>query len=223
MKLTLPPLLSLNGGYVDTIGFLALQGLFTAHVTGNFVTIAATLVHGTSGLAAKLLALPVFCAVVVVTRLLSGLLPKVGLQVMASMLLVKLALLVLAAALAVVFGPFASVDSGIAIVTGMVLVSAMAIQNAVHRIHLANAPPTTLMTGTTTQIMIDIADLLHGAVGAARETAKVRLGRMATSVFAFALGCGLAALAFINLGTWAFAVPPALAAVVLALHLRSAE
>ncbi len=223
MKLTLPPLLSMNGGYVDTVGFLALQGLFTAHVTGNFVTIAATLVHGSSGLAAKLLALPVFCAVVVVTRLLSGLLPKIGLQVMASMLVAKLALLVLAARLALAYGPFANADSGIAIVTGMVLVSAMAIQNAIHRIHLANAPPTTLMTGTTTQIMIDIADLLHGAVGEARGTARARLGRMAVSVFAFALGCGLAALAYVTLGTWAFAVPPVLAAVVLALHLRPTE
>jgi uncharacterized membrane protein YoaK (UPF0700 family) len=32
-------LLSLNGGFVDTAGFLGLQGLFTAHVTGNFVTL----------------------------------------------------------------------------------------------------------------------------------------------------------------------------------------
>ena len=36
-------------GYVDTAGYLALQGLFTAHVTGNFVTIGASLISGTSG------------------------------------------------------------------------------------------------------------------------------------------------------------------------------
>jgi outer membrane protein TolC len=34
---TLPALLSLNAGYVDTASFLALQGLFAAHVTGNFL------------------------------------------------------------------------------------------------------------------------------------------------------------------------------------------
>ena len=46
---TLPTLLSFNAGYVDTAGFLALHGLFTAHVTGNFVTLGASLVTGTTG------------------------------------------------------------------------------------------------------------------------------------------------------------------------------
>jgi uncharacterized membrane protein YoaK (UPF0700 family) len=40
-------LLSFNGGFVDTAGFMGLQGLFTAHVTGNFVTLGAALVFGT--------------------------------------------------------------------------------------------------------------------------------------------------------------------------------
>src|ERR1700686_1806948 len=71
LKVTpLPLLLSLNAGFVDTAGFLALQGLFTAHVTGNFVTLGASLALGTSGAIAKLLALPVFCVVVITTRLL---------------------------------------------------------------------------------------------------------------------------------------------------------
>src|ERR1700730_3573110 len=75
MKPSLPVLLSVNGGFVDTAGFLALQGLFTSHVTGHFVTLGAALVLGTSGVLAKLLALPMFCAVVLTTRLLSNALP----------------------------------------------------------------------------------------------------------------------------------------------------
>jgi uncharacterized membrane protein YoaK (UPF0700 family) len=77
MKPSLPILLSFNGGYVDTAGYIALQGLFTAHVTGNFVTIGSALVFGTSGVVAKLLALPVFCAVIIVTRLASSTFPAI--------------------------------------------------------------------------------------------------------------------------------------------------
>ena len=68
---TLPLLLSFTAGYVDTAGFLALQGLFTAHVAGNFVALGASLALGTSGAVAKLLALPVFCALVIAVRILS--------------------------------------------------------------------------------------------------------------------------------------------------------
>lgn len=64
------------------------------------------------------------------------------------LLLLKTTLL--AAALAIGFGPFSNGDSGTALATGLTLVSAMAIQNAVRRIHLGSSPPTTLMTGTTT-------------------------------------------------------------------------
>jgi uncharacterized membrane protein YoaK (UPF0700 family) len=136
MRPTIPTLLSFNGGYVDTVGYLSLQGLFTAHVTGNFVTIGAALVFGTSGVLAKLLALPVFCVVIILTRLVSFNLPARW-PVLESILTMKFLLLVVAAVLAISMGPFATGDGAPAIIVGMTLVSAMAIQNAVHRIHLA--------------------------------------------------------------------------------------
>src|SRR6516225_6224711 len=106
MKIQLPTLLSFNGGFVDTAGFLALQGLFTAHVTGNFVTIGASVALGASGAIAKLIALPVFCVVVVIARLLGQRLASRGLPVVRILLAMMSVLLVIAAALAMHFGPY---------------------------------------------------------------------------------------------------------------------
>src|SRR5216683_2975202 len=65
----LPPLLSVIAGMVDVIGFLSL-GLFTAHITGNLVVIAALLVRGGPPNLAQVLAVPVFViAVAVVWRI----------------------------------------------------------------------------------------------------------------------------------------------------------
>jgi uncharacterized membrane protein YoaK (UPF0700 family) len=210
VKLTLPTVLSFNGGYVDTVGYLSLQGLFTAHVTGNFVTIGAALVFGTSGVVAKLLALPVFCMVIIVTRLVSSILPPRW-PVLETMLTLKLLLLLVAAILAIAMGPFANGDGAPAIIMGMTLVSTMAIQNAVHRIHMAAAPPTTLMTGTTTQMMIDIADMIRGVPGAAGDAMRSRLRRMSVAVASFATGAAAGALLFHAIGSWCFVLPPGVA------------
>jgi len=58
-----------HGGFFDTAGFLGLQGLFTAHVTGNFVTLGAALVFETHGVLGKLLALPEFVIVIAMASL----------------------------------------------------------------------------------------------------------------------------------------------------------
>ena len=213
----LPLLLSLNAGFVDTAGFLALQGLFTAHVTGNFVTLGASLVLGTSGTIAKLLALPVFCVVVIAARWLGTLLSHHSTHPFVPLLVLKVLLLAAGSAMAIHFGPFHNGDSWQAIATGMVLVAAMAIQNAVHRVHLTSSPPSTLMTGTTTQIMLDIADSVYPRDAGQAQTA--RLLQMATNVIVFALGCGTAALLYARFGVWCFVAPPVIALAALIVRL----
>src|SRR5689334_7188728 len=81
-------LLSFNGGFVDTAGFLGLQGLFTSHVTGNFVTLGAALVFGTHGVIAKLIALPEFALVVALARLMGAALRRNGIDDLRSLLVV---------------------------------------------------------------------------------------------------------------------------------------
>jgi uncharacterized membrane protein YoaK (UPF0700 family) len=216
MKLSLPLLLSLNAGYVDTAGYLALQGLFTAHVTGNFVTLGAALGHGSSGALSKLFALPVFCLVVTLVRLLGYYLPASDPSRLRAFLFLKLLLLTAGGGLAIWLGPFNDGDSWPAITTGMVLVAAMAIQNAIHRIHLAFAPPTTLMTGSSTQMMIDIADVLHGGLSQDEAAAaRARLAKLSATVLAFAAGCAAAALIFAFTGMSAFIVPPLVALLTI--------
>lgn len=221
MRSILPPLLSFHSGYIDTAGFLALQGLFTAHVTGNFVTLGAAVVFGTAGVAAKLLALPVFCVFVVLVRLLGAVLEKSASDQMRVLLSIKLVLLIGGAALAVSLGPFADSDTWPALATGMTFVSAMAIQNAFQRIHLANSPPTTIMTGNTTQIMIDLVDVLRPLPEAQKAPVRARLKRFVATALAFAAGCAIAAALFAVSGRWCFILPPILGFVALLLHVTA--
>jgi uncharacterized membrane protein YoaK (UPF0700 family) len=217
LRTLVPLLLSFNAGYVDTAGFLALQGLFTAHVTGNFVTLGAALVLGSSGILAKLLALPVFCAVVISARLFGTWLSKRRAPVFEILIALKVLLLVAGAMLAIHFGPFLNGDRWQAVLTGMVLVGAMAIQNAVHRVHLGSAPPSTLMTGTTTQVMLDLADMIYARN--AEGPPPARLKQMSVNVLVFALGCGAAALLYALFNVRCFVVPPVLGALSLAFRM----
>jgi uncharacterized membrane protein YoaK (UPF0700 family) len=216
LKVSLTTLLSLNAGYVDTAGFLALHGLLAAHVTGNLVIFGAALVLGTSGAIAKLLALPVFCVVIVIARLTSYWLMARHYPVLKTMLWVQVALLACAAVLLACCGPFPAGDRWQAILTGMTLIGAMAIQNAAHRIHLRRAPPTTMMTGNITQAMIDVADMLADGTTETKASTKLQMVTMLKSAVAFATGCAMAATAFGWLGSLCFSLPPVFGLLSLA-------
>ena len=98
------------------------------------------------------------------------------------------------------------------------LVAAMGMQNAAHRAHLAHTPPSTIMTGTTTQIMLDLAEILHGVRPELAAVARGRLQRLTLSVAVFATGCGLAALLYAEIGKWCFWMLPVLGIGTLTLR-----
>lgn len=218
-RLTVAALLSFNGGFVDTVGFLGLSGLFVAHVTGNFVTLGAALVLGSHGILNKILALPEFIAVIALARLAGGVARRRGWPALRIMLTTEVILLAAFFGLAVTFGPFENADRPLALLTGFAGIAAMALQNALQRVHLASLPPTTLMTGSTTQATIDAVDLLAGTAAGDAPAVRTRLSRMAMSVLLFAAGCAAGALLFWLAGFWCLAVPVIVGAIAAVMRL----
>ena len=202
----LAALLSFNGGFVDAAGFFGLQGLFVAHVTGNFVTLGAALVHGSHGIIGKVLALPEFILAVALARLLGSALRKRQLPALRILLATKVALLICFFALAVGYGPFPDPNTPAALLAGFSGIAAMAVQNAVQRVHFASLPPTTMMTGTTVQATLDAVDLLTGAEPAQAAVVRTRFRRFALTLICFAAGCAAAAVLYAYVGFWCLAV-----------------
>ena len=211
-------LLAFNGGFVDAAGFLGLQGLFVAHVTGNFVTLGAALVLGGHGIYGKILALPVFVLAVALARLAGSALRARNAPALRVLLGAEAVLLFGFFALAVAFGPFPDPDSPAALVTGFAGIAAMAVQNAVQRVHLGDQPPTTIMTGNTTQATLDAVDLIAGSDPAHAAQTKARLIRVTLSIFYFALGCAAAALLYWLVGFWCLGVAVAVGAAAVVLQ-----
>jgi len=191
-------------GYVDTCGFIALFGLFTAHVTGNLVLIGAAIVEHRGGLWGKLIALPVFILAVAAARGINLALESRGRN--SAVPLLALQILFLAGFLGVGLAatPIADFDAPLAVLAGMLGVVAMAIQNATSRTLYAMYTPTTVMTGNVTQVVIDLVDL---AVGKGTPEARGRVRKMVPAILAFTAGALLSAIAFTQFGFWCLALP----------------
>ena len=133
--------LSFVAGYVDAGTFIALGGLFSAHVTGNFVLIGAELMSHSTGVLAKLLALPVFVRAVAATRLVGLGLERSGTPPLLS---IELTVLLAFALAGIALSPVGSPDGGRAVLVSMLAVAAMGIQNGIGRTaigHTWRRPP----------------------------------------------------------------------------------
>lgn len=219
-KVKVAALLSFNGGFVDTAGFLGLQGLFTAHVTGNFVTLGAALVFGTHGVIGKVLALPEFVVMIALARLAGAALTARQMPTLRILLVAKVLFLLAFFVLGVALGPFPDSDVPTALVTGFAGIAAMAIQNAIQRVYFASLPPTTLMTGNTTQATLDAIDLLRGVAGDNTAAARARFLVTTRGIFFFAAGCALAAALYAWIGFWCLTLPVAVGAASVILRVE---
>jgi uncharacterized membrane protein YoaK (UPF0700 family) len=156
-ELVLPLALSATAGAVDVTGFLALGGLFTAHITGNLVVLAAHYITGSFGQIAPLIAVPMF--VVVLAAVTVTFIRRPTWIARRALLILPAVLLAAFVSFAVAFGPFPNPDSGMAVFVGMLGVAAMAIQNAVVKMALLGPPSTAPMTTNVTQLTIDLASV----------------------------------------------------------------
>jgi uncharacterized membrane protein YoaK (UPF0700 family) len=204
-------------GFVDTLGFIALFALFPAHITGNFVLIAASFVDYRHGLLLKALAIPVFILAAIATRLYMIRHERRSRDPSAHILIAEAALLTLFMAVALAATPFANQDSPATIATGLLAATAMAVQNTAARTSLGGLPPTTVMTGNLMQIIVDLLDVVHGH--GAVEAKRARLANLVSLMLSFSAGAITGAIGYLTIGFLALLAPIA-AALTLGLFAR---
>ena len=200
-------------GYVDTLGFSALFGLFTAHVTGNFVLIAVALADpGQTPTLLKLLAFPAFIFGVAAARLLVAACERRGKPAVKPTYVLQLVLLTGFMVCGMLAEPVGLNVGMLAMAAGLLGAAAMGAHSAASKLLLTHLAPTSMMTGNVTQLVIDLVDRLRGTADAAN---RARCVKSLLLILAFALGCGAAAFAYAALGFAALAAPVLILCVFL--------
>jgi len=209
--LALLTILSAVAGLVDVTGFLSLGRVFTAHITGNLVVMAAQIVEGGPPHVAQLLSIPVFGLTVAVAYLLAR---RASIAGGRGALLVGQSLL-LFLVLGLVFRSrgqaLALTDS---VTMAMIAVAAMAFQNAFVRVSLHESSTTSVMTGNVASMVIALMALAYPGPWTREEAAK-RLRSTWPLVVGFFVGCAAGAASVARMGLWAWSLPALLSLVAI--------
>jgi uncharacterized membrane protein YoaK (UPF0700 family) len=211
--------LAFVAGWADTVGFVALFGLFTAHVTGNFVLIGSELARASGSVLLKLLAFPAFIVAVAATRVVVLRLEARRRPVLPVLLALECLLLVAFMAAGRAAAPILDAAAPLAMAAGLLGAAAMGVQNAAGRLVLTSLVPTTVMTGNVTQLVIDAVDLARGAGDAA---VRARARRFVAPIVAFAIGAIGGAFAYVHAGFASLLAPLAVLATLAAREMPRA-
>jgi uncharacterized membrane protein YoaK (UPF0700 family) len=217
----LPFVLAFVAGSVDVISFLGLDGLFTAHITGNLVVLAAHILARGEVTLALVISVPLFIIILAATRVLAAGLERGGVPSLDVLLFVQFALLCGFLGICVAAGPGVSASAPSLILAGMLGVSAMAVQNALVRISLVGAPSTAVLTTNITLLTTDIGEIFLGRDPSLIAKARQRARRTWPAVAGFLFGCALGAWCEAALGLSALVVPVAFALLALILGISS--
>jgi uncharacterized membrane protein YoaK (UPF0700 family) len=217
LEARLPPLLSVIAGMVDLTGFFTLGNIFTAHVTGNLVVIAAKAVRGGPLNLAQTLSVPVFILAVAAVWLLAQASGRRGPGLTRLLLLVQFLLLTGVLIFSVITKPSTNPHGLMAGIAVMIAVSAMACQFALFRLALPGGISTAVMTGNLTNTALALMDMLSHGRPLMTDDAG-RLKRSLHLLFGFLVGCIVASAAVSLLGDWAWSFPVALGGVAVLLR-----
>ena len=192
--------LAFVAGFADTATFVGAGGIFCAHVTGNFVVLAADLARGAGRDEwLKLATFPIFVfAVLTSTWLYRRLGATPSDRTVRLLLATKGVLFGIAAAIGWMAPPGAPGISRILIVT--LLVTALAVQNAIHRFNPGLGPMTTVMTGNVTAWLVE-------AFGPPAPDGGVRHRTLAAILISFTIGCALGGLGVAHFGFVILVIP----------------
>jgi len=210
-------LLSMVAGIVDVTGFLRLDHVFTAHITGNLVVMADQVVNGGPPHVAQLLAIPVFAAAVVLAYFLA----RRGQTADGGRALLVIQSLLLFVVLAIALrAPRRDLLAHGGVPAAMVAVAAMAFQNAYLRVVAHESATTTVMTGNVASSIIAALSLFWPGVSSPADAAH-GLWRTLPLIGGFFLGCAVGAAGAAHLGPWAWAIPALLSLLALPVAPRA--
>lgn len=222
-------LLSLVAGFVDTSAFIILFGIFTAHVTGNIALAGSSFVgNDEESTLTRLLMLPAFMLTVALTALLARYARGKQWPVFAVLLTAEAIALSIFLIVGASLSPalLLDVQKEYILPIGLAGVVAMAIQNTLMkeaRGVFKSYIPTTVMTGNTTQLTIDLVQLIGAKFSSGEQAEKEaaesmeRIGRYIPVIVGFALGGAPAAFFILASETWWSLVFPLVIVVVLAI------
>lgn len=223
MTRTFVILLALVAGWVDAGSFVGLHHIMAAHITGNFVVLAADIATGfqTTDLL-KIFILPIFFIAVMAITLVHD--RYVALyddpaRHIRAMLVIEAALIAGTGALGLLvsFNGWA-LDFWLSLVIATPVTLGMALQNALHRLYPIVGPATTVMTGNITQFFIDRT---RGMIGRASRSLINDMPKneflLPVLIVAFGIGCVLGAAATMRFGNGAFLLPAVLILAAAAL------
>ena len=210
---TLVLILSVIAGSTDVIGFLGLNGLFTAHITGNLVMLAAHLIAGDVDILASLLSVPVYIVIMFLTRLIALRLARNNKPTLRPLLALQMLLLVGFLALGNAAPPAANALQGVT--AGMLGVAAMAVQTALVQISLTGAPSTAVMTTNIAHFTLALADWVSG--GERTRVARTRMIELLPAILGFTIGSAVGAAGEVLWGLYALVAPIGLALLTVAV------